>query len=190
MMKLSTRNATFWGNDDKVCGVNWTHEHVCTVKRHGERVIDVKQIHQITMNDKSNHLLWKVHKFIQMIYPWNNNAFENVSSLAAQVKTMHGSVAVDIRVSEALALPDGACGRGQRRAKGPDVLFMLLHSGNADFERGNVGQERANRGRGLFLLSPLRSVEEWHKLNLDYSTGKTKHTPWGKKEQDRREHGG
>lgn len=45
--------------------------------------------------------------------------------------------------SAALSLPDGACGRGQRRAKCPDVLFVLLHCGNADFEGGNVGQKRA-----------------------------------------------
>ncbi len=76
-----------------------------------------------------------------------------------------------------LLLPDGACGWGQWRAKSPDVFFMLLHRGNADFEGRNVGQKRARGKRGLLLLSVLLRLQEWHKLDLDYCAGKTKHTP-------------
>ena len=78
-----------------------------------------------------------------------------------------------------LILPDGACRRGQRRAECPDVLFMLLHCGNADFEGGNVGHKRSGGQGGLLPLSVLLGLQERHELDLDYRTGKTKHTPGG-----------
>lgn len=73
--------------------------------------------------------------------------------------------------------PDGACGRGQRRTKRPDVLFMLLHRGNADFERGYVRQKLPGWKEWLLPLSVLLGLQERRKLDLDYCTGKTKHTP-------------
>jgi len=76
-----------------------------------------------------------------------------------------------------LFLPEGACGRGHRRAKCPDVLFMLLHCGNAYFEGGDVGQKGARGERGQLPLSVLLRRQQCHKLDLDYCTGKTKHTP-------------
>lgn len=75
------------------------------------------------------------------------------------------------------SLPDGACRWGQWRAERPDVLFVLLHGGNADFEGGDVGQERPRGKRGLLPLFVLLRLQQWHKLDLDDGTGKTKHTP-------------
>lgn len=80
-------------------------------------------------------------------------------------------------VSVGLSIPDGACGRGQRRAKSPDVFFMLLRRGNADFEGGNVGQKWARGKRGLLPLSVLLGLHERHELDLDDRARKTKHTP-------------
>lgn len=75
------------------------------------------------------------------------------------------------------SLPDGAGGRGQRRAKRPDVLLVLLHGGNADLEGGDVGQQRPRGKRGLLPLSVLLRLQQRHKLDLDYGAGKTKHAP-------------
>lgn len=84
---------------------------------------------------------------------------------------------IHIQVSECVSLPDGTCGRGQWRAKCPDVLFMLLHCGNADFQGGNVGQKGARGRRGLLHLSVFLGLQERHELDLDDCAGKTKHTP-------------
>lgn len=51
--------------------------------------------------------------------------------------------------------PDGACGGGQRGAKGPDVLFVLLNGGNADFEGGYVRQKWPRWKERLLPLSVL-----------------------------------
>lgn len=77
------------------------------------------------------------------------------------------------------SLPDGAGGRGQRRAKRPDVLLVLLHGGNADLEGGDVGQQRPRGKRGLLPLFVLLRLQQRHKLDLDDGAGKTKHTPRG-----------
>lgn len=84
-------------------------------------------------------------------------------------------------------LPDGAGGRGQRRAERPDVLFVLLHGGNADLEGGDVGQQRPRGKRGLLPLSVLLRLQQRHKLDLDDGTGKTKDTP---RRAESREQGG
>lgn len=57
-------------------------------------------------------------------------------------------------------LPDGAGGRGQRRAKRPDVLLVLLHGGNADLEGGDVGQQRPRGKRGLLPLFVLLRLQQ------------------------------
>lgn len=90
------------------------------------------------------------------------------------------------------SLPDGAGGGGQRRAKRPDVLFVLLHGGNADLEGGDVGQQRPRGKRGLLPLSLLLRLQQRHKLDLDDGAGKTKHTPRraGSREQGRGGGGG
>lgn len=75
------------------------------------------------------------------------------------------------------SVPDGAGGGGQRRAKRPDVLFVLLHGGNADLEGGDVGQQRPRGKRGLLPLSVLLRLQQRHELDLDDGAGKTKHTP-------------
>lgn len=80
-------------------------------------------------------------------------------------------------MSVGFSIPDCACGRGQRRAKCPDVFFMLLRCGNADFEGGNVGQKWTRGKRGLLPLSVLLGLHEGHELDLDDRAGKTKHTP-------------
>lgn len=84
--------------------------------------------------------------------------------------------------------PDGARGGGQRRTKRPDVLFMLLYCGNADFERGYVRQEWPGWKEWLLPLSVLLGLQERCKLDLDYCAGKTKHTPrntgWEGKERN------
>lgn len=74
-------------------------------------------------------------------------------------------------------LPDGAGGGRQWRAKRPDVLFVLLHGGNADLEGGDVGQQRPRGQRGLLPFSLLLRLQQRHKLDLDDSAGKTKHAP-------------
>lgn len=76
-----------------------------------------------------------------------------------------------------MSLPDGAGGRGQRRAERPDVLFVLLHGGNGDLEGGDVGQQHPRGKRGLLPLFVLLRLQQRHKLDLDDSAGKTKHTP-------------
>ncbi|TNN34719.1 hypothetical protein EYF80_055113 [Liparis tanakae] len=54
---------------------------------------------------------------------------------------------------------------------------MLLHRGNAYFEGGDVGQEGPRGEGGQLPLSVLLRRQQGHKLDLDYCTGKTKHTP-------------
>ena len=83
--------------------------------------------------------------------------------------------------------PDGACRGGQRRPKRPDLLFMLLHCGNADFERGYVWQKWSGWEEWLLPLSVLLGLQERRKLDLDYCTGKTKHTPRKQNRKSRRE---
>ena len=87
-----------------------------------------------------------------------------------------------------LSSPECARGRGQRRAERPDVLFMLLHCGNADFEGGNVGQERARGQRRLLPLSVLLGLQERHELDLYYRAGETKHTPGEQEERETETH--
>lgn len=78
-------------------------------------------------------------------------------------------------------VPEGACGRRQRRAEGPDVLFVLLRGGNADLERGDVRQKRANGRRGRLLLPLPLGGDERRKLDLDDRAGKAEHAPMGGK---------
>lgn len=93
-----------------------------------------------------------------------------------------------------MSLPDGAGGGRQRRAKRPDVLFVLLHGGNADLEGGNMGQQRPRGQRGLLPLPLLLRLQQRHKLDLDDGAGKTKHAPRRAEsrdeveEEDRRNH--
>lgn len=54
---------------------------------------------------------------------------------------------------------------------------MLLHCGNADFERGYVRQEWSRWKEWLLLLPVLFGLQQRRKLDLDYCTGKTKHAP-------------
>lgn len=83
-----------------------------------------------------------------------------------------------------MVLPDCTSGWRQRRAKRPDVLLVLLHCGNADFKRGNVGQKWARGWRWLLFLSVLLSIQEGHELDLDHGAGKAKHAP---RKEDRKE---
>ena len=77
----------------------------------------------------------------------------------------------------ARSLPEGARGRGQRGAKGPDVVLVLLHCGNGDFERGDVGQQGARCRRGVLLLPLQLGLQERHKLDLYHRAGEPEHTP-------------